>query len=191
MGNRPQVVDWFEQVTPQKMRLDLSGVCGDWTVLAWFNWKDRESYIALSPADFNLAESEYWVSSFWNDQAFQDPSSVVWPGAGLLWKGSLAAHGALLLAVRRVNREEPAYLGSDIHISQGLEVTCWEKHPHEIKLVVNTKINGVVNLFVRGNVTQIRVEEKESLNWKSNAQNIIRFEINPEHSNREIIIQYQ
>ena len=38
----------------------------------------------------------------------------------------IPAHGVVLFAVRPIAEGIPAYIGSDLHISQGVEVTYWD-----------------------------------------------------------------
>jgi len=120
--DRPaQVLDWLDAPTPCRLRVDLEGPTGPWSLVALFNWKDQAVEAVVRLTDFGLdRETPYTAVSFWT----QDVLNSHGEGFGPL---SIPAHGNLLLAVRPwESRDLPLYLGSDIHISQGLEVTSWE-----------------------------------------------------------------
>lgn len=119
IGERPQVIDWFEPGMPRRLRVDVQGAAGEWSLLAYFNWEDQPTALEFSPAAFCLPDDEYWSRSFWDGQV--DGFSTRKP---LIFK-NVPPHGVVLTAVRRILPGQPQYLGSDLHISQGMEVTRW------------------------------------------------------------------
>ena len=184
IGLRPQVVDWFEQVTPQKLRQDFKNLTGDWQVLAWFNWADQPVEFRLGLTDFNLEDGDYMVRSFW------DGCLRYSPAGSLLWQETVAAHGVLLLAVRKFDSKLPNYLGSNIHISQGLEVSAWELLPKGLKFTLQTKIDGHIDLYLPRDAKIIEVEGEGSIEWQKNEVDGLRLEIKSRYSGRSIQVSY-
>ena len=122
IGQRPRVLDWFDAVgidhraTPARLRLDLESAAGQWYILALFNWSDQAQELTLKLADYDLPPSDYHAREFWSGKLVRvDGSTLSW---------QVPAHGAALFAVRPAKALQ--YLGSDLHISQGLEVKSWE-----------------------------------------------------------------
>ncbi|HJW89914.1 MAG TPA: alpha-galactosidase [Anaerolineales bacterium] len=125
IGLRPQVPDWFDQLTPRRLQLDLQGPAGPWRLLALFNWSDQAQALEFYWKDFGLEPGlDYYARDFWRGQTYLLPAGKV--GYGPLVIPSTPAHGTTLLAVRQVEPSLPQYLGSDLHISQGLEVSGWD-----------------------------------------------------------------
>lgn len=131
-----QVLDWMDAETPRKLRLDLQGAIGAWHALATFNWDDKARHVTLEARDFRLPEQAYWVRSFWENKVWR-----VTAGSPLV-NGTLPAHAPLLLALRPCQSGQAQYLGSSLHISQGLEVAQWTAKKG--KLVCNLAPNRVV-----------------------------------------------
>ncbi len=129
IGQRPYVIDWFDQPTPTRLQIDLQGSCGRWHLLGLFNWSDAPADIPLSFDKFYLdVKQEYWVREFWSGETFRiGPNGHTWPG--------VPAHGCVLLAVRP-RRLTPQYLGSSLHISQGLEVSHWYENGNHVDLTL-------------------------------------------------------
>jgi len=120
LGERPRLMDWFDQATPRRLRMDLVGATGDWHLLALFNWDEVRKDIKLRLSDYDLAAGgEYMGREYWSGALYKI-------NGGELTLKHLPAHGAALLALRHHTPESPAYLGGDLHISQGQEVSSWE-----------------------------------------------------------------
>jgi hypothetical protein len=43
-------------------------------------------------------------------------------------------HGVRLVAARLFQADQPAYLGSDLHLSQGMEISQWHSEKNELLL---------------------------------------------------------
>jgi len=123
-----QVLDWMETYTPRKLRLDFNKTVGDWFVIAYFNWSDNSEDISIKPVDFKLPNVDYWIRSFWDDRIWYSNNGENF------FKGVLPPHSPLLLSVRQDEKNEPIYLGSNLHISQGMEIIGWEKNVQGIKI---------------------------------------------------------
>ncbi len=122
LPGRPRVIDWFDSAMPARLRLDLHNQTGAWSLLALFNWSDAPAHLNFEPAAFDLDNSKaYWLREFWQgDTHFLPPQDRT----GLLFK-EVDPHGVRLLAVRAAQNNRPTYLGSNLHVSQGLEIAGW------------------------------------------------------------------
>jgi alpha-galactosidase len=126
IGRRPFVLDWFDNPTPTHLQLDLEGATGRWHLIALFNWEDQARQESVRLSDFYLETTpEYYAREFWSGKTHlvsaQDDSPP------RLDVGEIPAHGCVLLAVRPCQLNRSQYIGGNLHISQGLEVTAWEQ----------------------------------------------------------------
>ncbi|MBU0510749.1 MAG: alpha-galactosidase, partial [Chloroflexi bacterium] len=125
IGESPRVLDWFDSATPRLLRLDLENVTGVWHLLAIFNWDDKPAGARLPLEKFDLdPDGDYFARSFWD-------GTTARIGGGVLTLRGIPAHGVRLLSLRRMGA---VYLGSDLHISQGLEVTQWVESPSNLRV---------------------------------------------------------
>ena len=169
MQKTAQVLDWMDAATPQKLRLDLQNATGKWHLLAYFNWADVPKLIHLHANEFHLPNQDYWVRSFWERQVSMARSSQA------LFTGVLPAHGSLLAAVRPATDRHAIYLGSNIHISQGLEVNKWQvtKTGVSLGLSPGRQVEGIVDVFLPKEPDQIKLDELP-LSFKSIGEDIYR-----------------
>jgi alpha-galactosidase len=166
IGQRPRILDWFDAPRPTRLRLDLDGPAGPWHLLGWFNWSDQPQEMVLRPSDFVLPPGDYWARSFWDGTSYllqagktappenassaSEPSDRVQPGSeapvGIRFK--LAKHGVKVLAVRPALVSEPQYLGGDLHISQGKEISSWQVRGNFLRLglALPRKTRGTIEL---------------------------------------------
>jgi alpha-galactosidase len=136
MGKPARVLDWFDELTPRRLRLDLEGAVGGWSLLALFNWEDAPKQERLELERFGLSPSDnYFVREFWS-------GTTALVRQGCLELGCLPAHGVALLAVRHYVPDAPQYLGGELHISQGLEVRRWERDDNAGKLWIELERPG-------------------------------------------------
>jgi alpha-galactosidase len=142
IGRRPQVLDWFDRSTPRYLRLDLRGAAGAWNLLAYFSWNDVVEQANLTRQDFRLDGDTLLLRSYW-----EDVTRLVEVGDPL-WQGELAPHGCVLLAVRPV-QAGAQYAGSDLHISQGLEVAVWQAEGNRIRCRVELGRRAQGSLYLR------------------------------------------
>ncbi len=131
LPGRMQVIDWFDAARPACLRLDLNNQTGSWSLLAVFNWQDEPRDLALRPVEFGLDPKQaYWLREFWAPETHylsQDDTT----GLALT---NTAPHGVRLLAVRTASNSQACYLGSNLHISQGLEVSSWNPGVHNLQV---------------------------------------------------------
>jgi alpha-galactosidase len=119
IGKRARVLDWIDKTTPELLRLDLENQTGRWHLLAVFNWGDVPQDRNLQWEAFDLPERDYFARDFWNGVTRRISDGVV-------HLAEIPPHGVRLLSVRPIMPGNPSYLGSDLHISQGLCVTEWQ-----------------------------------------------------------------
>lgn len=134
MGKRPYGLDWFDKETPEQVRLDLHASSGSWYLAGLFNWSDQTRTMGLSLRDFNLPPGRYFAREFWSGTIHSlntdDPLLV-----------GIDPHGVALFSLRLTDGRHPVYLGSDFHISQGLEVQTWL--PRRNSLLIQLEHPGV------------------------------------------------
>lgn len=120
IGMTPRVLDWFDMASPQRLRIDLENCTGAWHLLTMVNWQDTAQDILFTPQEFELENSKrYVIADFWDEQQyFSDRKGITFP--------SVAPHGVIVLAVRPLFKSLPQFIGSNLHLSQGLEITNWQ-----------------------------------------------------------------
>lgn len=148
---RPIVLDWFDAQTPQRMRVDLKGTIGEWHLLAFMNWDGREREIALNIDEYKLDSNKPYIGrDFWSGETYLSRN-------GIFGNVLVPAHGSVLMAVRQYDATQPLYLGSDLHVSQGLEITSWRVEPSSLEMTLKRpgKTEGLVDLFLPKNPQEI------------------------------------
>ncbi len=155
IGQRPQVLDWFDRQTPRFVRVDLQGPIGDWLLLGYFNWSDQPEQKTLTPQEFHLAGGSYTVRSFWENAVRKQTG-------GEIWSGRVAPHGCVVLAVRP-QASGAQYLGSDLHISQGLEVKTWQVSETDIRCEINLErqAEGYLDIQLPGPAFSVRWQQEK------------------------------
>jgi len=118
LGQRARVLDWFDTEMPALLRLDLRNETGDWHLAACFNWQETAVDLELTPELFGLESSAYWVSDFWQERTLHLDAGAAYHAA------NVPPHGVVVCAFRR-EQPGPQYLGGNLHISQGQEVSRW------------------------------------------------------------------
>ena len=171
-GQRAEVVDWLDSSQPAHLRLDLQGAVGTWHLLAYVNWQDKAKDLRLHSSDFGLPNGTYWVRSFWDGEVgWMDPLHPV-------TKTKTPPHGVVLLAVRKLNISLPQYLGSDLHFSQGMEVTEWEVSVSGLRfrLDCGRKIAGQVDLCLPQQPKATRCDGK-TVSWQQLREDVYRIPV--------------
>ena len=119
IDQQPQILDWFDSTRPECLRLDLHNSCGEWHLLAYFNWADQAVDLDLDLSTFGLdTTGVIWCCEFWSSH-YRFIRDGHWKQPGV------QPHGTVLLAARSITDSSAQYLGSSFHISQGLEVSQW------------------------------------------------------------------
>jgi alpha-galactosidase len=143
IGKRPRVLDWFDSPKPGLLRLDLNNSTGSWHLLAVFNWSRDQRDFNLSFEKLDLPPSKFFARDFWEGDTGRASDGR------LVIKG-IPPHGVSLLALRPVTGENPVYLGSSFHVSQGLEVANWSASLQDavsIQVERLGKSEGVVDIY--------------------------------------------
>jgi len=186
IGKAPWVVDWFDAASPSKVRLDLANASGKWHLLALFNWDDVPRDLMLDLRDFkidsdNLTSRLYYGRSFWGIESayiqgsFNETLPLV---GGVLPLKNIPPHGVVLVAVRRVQTDRPCYMGSNLHISQGLEVAGWEASADSLELLLERpgRASGHLELSLPGDPKTAYLDE-QPLSWKTHHSHIHQFSV--------------
>jgi alpha-galactosidase len=123
-----RVLDWFDAGMPAKLRVDMLTACDSWHILGWFNWSDTPADLIIDSITYDLNDGEYIWREFWSGKTgtFDNTTPLEFRG--------VAAHGCVLLAVRRLQEGRAQYLGSDLHFSQGLEVAEWREEAQFLEM---------------------------------------------------------
>ncbi|HLE13732.1 MAG TPA: alpha-galactosidase [Anaerolineales bacterium] len=182
IGKRPHVLDWFENGRPQRLQVDLSGAVGFWHLLALFNWENKPSDLELDLKDFFIdPRLDYFARDFWSGQTSQVSSKGDTPGR-LLFE-QVPVHGVILLACRPTRPYLPQYLGSDLHISQGLEVAEWQADPEGVQLRLERPGNscGSIELALPKSPQVVRLGDREAL-WETSGPGRCRIPVDFERS---------
>lgn len=128
-GNRAQVIDLFENTTPERLKLDCESGIGGWQVFARFNWSDKPLPWTFSAPDFQLPDQDYLAAAFWTDD-FRTINAGV-PAQ----MPDIPAHGVALYALYAL-KNRGQYAGSDLHFTQGCEITQWTASEDKIALQI-------------------------------------------------------
>jgi hypothetical protein len=124
-----QVLDWFESGHPSRLKLDLNGPEGPWHVLAFVNWEDQPTSFSFFPKIFNLPPGQvWWLREFWKGAIGKMSADSPFTFT------DIPAHGVRMIAVRPFRPEKTAYLGSDLHFTQGREISEWEDQNEHLKV---------------------------------------------------------
>ncbi len=162
LGGRASILDAFDRPNPRLARLNLDGPTGPWQLFALFNWDDRPQTLALTRQEAGLLAGDYLVRSFWSGQAWR------WEADFPALSVDLPAHGCAVLAIRAHAANQPAYLGSSLHISQGVELAAWQTAPGQVTLDLLRPgpAEGVFDLWLPGKVTLSQQSRPGSAEWQ-------------------------
>jgi alpha-galactosidase len=189
IGKRPYILDWFDSTTPERVQLDLDGPTGPWHLVALFNWKDEAQDKFLNINDFYLAGSEeMYARDFWAGKTHliryddEHEKSITFT--------KVPAHGVVLLALRPRYAYRPQYLGGNLHISQGLEVTTWRPDDRSLEFEIERpgRTQGKIELAIPGQI-ETASSNHVQIDWESEIEGIYTFDLDFEH-NASIEIKY-
>lgn len=173
IGERADVVDWFDSSTPQRLRLDLFGPTGRWHLLAWFNWSEKPQDVTLRLQNFQLPVGNYWGRSFWDNRSF-----YVQEGAPFRFK-QVPAHGVVLVALRPADLEMPVYVGSNLHISQGMEISTWNVHNNGLVFEISLPRQAYGDIEIALPRVPHRISlDQQTLTWEGRSDNCYRLRLN-------------
>jgi alpha-galactosidase len=177
MDQRPYLLDWSESSTPSLLQLDLSNASGSWSLLGIFNWQDKplEKVLRLNQTYLD-PEKKYLAREFWSGRVYQITD-------GQLILDQLPAHACALLSVRLLNPRYPQYVGSDLHVSQGLEITEWKIADSELTFRIDRpgKSHGMVDIYLPTPPQQAMCGS-EQINTRLVTQDVYRLELDVDNS---------
>ena len=174
IGGRPRLLDWLDAPTPRRVRLDLEDAAGSKYLLALFNWEDTPQDLTILPDDFGLdPQAVYWGREFWRGEArLLSEKGWTFPAC--------TAHSAVLLAVRQQTPDQPQYLGSDLHISQGSEVESWRWEPASGELAFRLarpgRASGMLDLALPSAVYSANLNG-DPLDWRELGASVYRLSV--------------
>lgn len=125
----PRMIDWFDAGMPSRIRLDVVET-DNWHILAQFNWADQPADLQIDPVNYHLEAGHYFYREFWSGQIGESN------GIDPIHFKAVPSHGCVLFALRRKVAEKAAYLGSDLHFSQGIELSEWQETGDEVSITL-------------------------------------------------------
>jgi alpha-galactosidase len=184
IGERPLALDWFERSTPEKIRVDLEGPIGKWHLIALFNWDDLTQTLTFCLEDFNLDPSvRYIARDFWLEEIYQIGGED--STADNLVFSEVPAHGVRLLAIRPYQHSQPVYIGSNLHISQGLEVDAWQPNNHGLSFNLKRPLrSGGEFDLVLPQLPRSVYQDGQPLDWKVIGESRFRFKVRVNQTSR-------
>ncbi len=143
----PEVKDLFMSSLPGKLGQKLQNVGGQNQLIALFNWQDHPADLIFDAAEWGFGAEPSLMREFWT-------------GEIALFQGEhrfeqVPPHGVRLFAVKPLDRA--VYVGSDLHISQGMELTQWQLEPAGLgfSLELDRKADGNCYLWMQENARQV------------------------------------
>jgi hypothetical protein len=115
--------------------------------------------------------SEYIAREFWSG----DLHALTEEGLTL---PETPPHGVALLALRRRTHQRPQYVGSDLHISQGLEVAAWQPEPDRLTVSLSRpgQAEGSVYLSLPAEPARATLSG-QPVDWQTAGPQIYRFPV--------------
>ena len=128
--------------------------------------------MTLHLSKFDLPPGDYHAREFWSGTTHRIVD-------GVLELPGIPPHGVQLLSLRSLKWDQAHFLGSDLHISQGLEVTAWRPSlDNRLHLQLNRpgRANGVIDLHLPGSPTIANLNQEE-VQWRLLDERCYRFPV--------------
>lgn len=179
IGERADVIDWFDSATPHRLRLDLHGPIGRWHLLAWFNWSDQPQDVTLRLQNYRLPVGTYWGRNYWDNRSF-----YVFEASPIRFK-QVPPHGVVLIALHPADKETPVYVGGNLHISQGMEIGSWNSTNNGLnfEIALPRRAYGEIEVALPRIPHRISLDQ-QTLSWESRSDNCYRLRLNVDHKAR-------
>ena len=176
MNQRARIIDWMSPGTPSRLRVDLNGAVGTWHLVSYSNWKNKPLDVSLGYEAFGLKKDEFIVSSFWNSKSWRVGEK------DLLFSGTILPHATVLLAVRILKKNGSFYIGSDLHISQGLEIEKCQFSKRELNLQFSQekRLTGYIELSLP-RIPRSANHQGKAVKWIRTSESSYRFFIEGEN----------
>ncbi len=172
--------DLMTHTVPEMMLVKCQTRQDEWKVLGLFHWENQTAKTTLYLQDYGLPAGKYWVRSFWEDTITQLDA----PDALTI---DIAAHGCLVLAVRKVQENQPTYLGSSFHLLQGIELIHQETNAVNVvfTLELHQLMSGWVDVYIPRKLSSVWVDQKQVV-WEEILDKVVRI---PVTGNGKLAIQ--
>jgi len=176
IGKAARIWDWFDRSKPTRLSLKLVNQTDKWNLLSIFNWNDEARDITLHLKDFGLDNNGSGIIAreFWSGQIYEIID-------GHIACKDIPPHGNLIFALREPHLHEPQYLGSDLHISQGKEVTDWrwdhERENLSFSIARPGITSGEIDLYLPREPISCEIN-KSAVPLNSIRDNIYRLKVN-------------
>ncbi len=114
---------------PDTVIQHFNGPIGSWVVVGLFNWEDHPAERNISLSDLRIAaDSPVLACDFWGHRL-----SFV---QNVLHTATIPPHGVALYALRPAVTG-PQFVGSDLHISMGGEVSEWQVDDSRVRCTIS------------------------------------------------------
>jgi alpha-galactosidase len=131
---------WRAEAPPRAAILPMRGPLGAWWVIGLFNWTDRAVSESINLSEVLRIPDEVTALSFWDGRLMESRGGILEPQ-------EIPAHGSILLAVRP-RGEGAQYIGSDLHFSQGAEVSEWKLARNTLRAVLRLGREAEGNIWL-------------------------------------------
>jgi alpha-galactosidase len=170
INQRPAIIDWADRLTPRLLKIDLNNPVQPWTVFSYTNWGEKPVLVEMDLDRVGLPSGEWILREYWSGETFkvQDQKFEI----------RLAPHGTVLFAARPWVRDQAIYLGSDLHLSQGMELSGWKSDQTGIvfSLVLNHHAKGIVDIYLPQPPKRITAGDME-VEFQPHAEYIYRLNV--------------
>ena len=169
----PQVVDLFEKSMPTKLRQVMQTPAGERQVIALFNWSDDPQDLELNLRAFGLEGKPWLMREFWTGEWAEVETQFTFQ--------QVPAHGVRLMTLSPL--QKIAYLGSDLHVSQGIELQSWKVTRSRISLQLNLgrEAEGRIYLYCQSVPLSVKVDGQE-VYWIQETEKVISIAVKLEHT---------
>ncbi len=164
----PLVRDLFTKNMPSQLAQTLQNCAGEWKLIAIFNWEDQPADLILNLSDWHFENGKYFMREFWSGEIAIIEEQHTFR--------QVPAHGVRLAALRVTS--PLAYLGSDLHLSQGIELKEWQVDGSRLEFKLDLGRNVEGNCFFRLPSLPNRVfQNSKSTEWQALDANIIQIPV--------------
>lgn len=164
----PLVRDLFTKNMPSQLAQTLQNCAGEWKLIAIFNWEDQPADLILNLSDWHFENGKYFMREFWSGEIAIIEEQHTFR--------QVPTHGVRLAALRVAS--PLAYLGSDLHLSQGIELKVWQVDGSRLEFKLDLGRNVEGNCFFRLPSLPHRVfQNSKSTEWQALDANIIQIPV--------------
>ena len=164
----PHVVDLFEKSMPSTLHQTLQTPAGERQIIALFNWADQPMDLELNLEAIGLEQKPSLMREFWTGEWAE-------VSAGHVFR-QVPAHGVRLITLCPLQDE--AYLGSDLHTSQGIELKSWKRTRAKLTLELDLGREAEGRIFIYcSTIPKSVTVDKQEVYWIQEAENLISLSV--------------